>query len=158
MLILAAVHATCVDGYCVGVKMGLTQAFGGDAGIDFRLMRETALAAWRNGKVSVSELCDAQPELRRNAEFCGRPLDLPCPVCESDGLVEVTYVFGPRLPGHGRCVTSDKEMTRLNVRKHESRGYVVEVCTHCGWNHLIRSRLLGGCAGEAVEGVDGVSG
>ncbi len=140
------------------VKMGLTQAIGGDAGIDYRLMRETTLAAWRKGKVSVSELCDAQPELRRNAEFCGRSLESPCPVCESDGLVEVTYVFGPRLPGHGRCVTSDKEMTRLNARKQELRGYVVEVCTDCGWNHLTRSRSLGGCSVSAVEDVEGVGG
>ena len=140
------------------VKMGLAQAIGGDAGIDYRLMRETTLAAWRKGKVSISELCDAQPELRRNAEFCGRSLESPCPVCESDGLVEVTYVFGPRLPGHGRCVTSDKEMARLNARKQELRGYVVEVCTDCGWNHLTRSRSLGGCSVPAVGDVEGVGG
>ena len=142
----------------MGVKMGLTQAIGGDAGIDYRLMRETTLAAWRKGKVSISEMCDAQPELRRNAEFCGRSLESPCPVCETAGLVEVTYVFGPRLPGHGRCVTSDKEMTRLNARKQELRGYVVEVCTDCGWNHLTRSRSLGGCTVSTVEGVEDVGG
>ena len=142
----------------MGVKMGLTQAIGGDAGIDYRLMRETTLAAWRKGKVSISEMCDAQPELRRNAEFCGQPLESPCPVCETAALVEVTYVFGPRLPGHGRCVTSDKEMTRLNARKQELRGYVVEVCTDCGWNHLTRSRSLGGCTVSTVEGVEGVGG
>ena len=142
----------------LGVKMGLTSAVGGDAGIDYRLMREMTLSAWRDGKVGISELCDAHTELRRNAEFCGRPLELPCPVCETDGLVEVTYVFGPRLPGHGRCVTSDKEMTRLNARKQPSRGYVVEVCTDCGWNHLTKSRSVGGCAVEAVEGVEGVGG
>lgn len=138
--------------------MGLIQAVGGDAGIDYRLMREMTLSAWRDGKVGVSELCDAQTELRRNAEFCGRPLESPCPVCESDGLVEVTYVFGPRLPSHGRCVTSDREMTRLNARKQPSVGYVVEVCTDCGWNHLMRSRSVGGRAVEAVEGVGGVGG
>ena len=135
--------------------MGLAQALGGDAGIDYRLMRETTLAAWRSGRVGVSELCDAQPELRRNAEFCGRPLESPCPVCGSDGLVEVTYVFGPRLPAHGRCVTSDKEMSRLNARRQHLRGYVVEVCTDCGWNHLTQSRSLGGCPAAAVEGVGG---
>ena len=140
------------------VKMGLSQAVGGGAGIDYRLMRETILASWRNGRVSVAELCDAQPELRRNAEFCGRSLESPCPVCESDGLVEVTYVFGPRLPGHGRCVTSDKEMARLDARKQELRGYVVEVCTDCGWNHLTRSRSLGGRSAPAANDVEGVGG
>ncbi|MEZ5166145.1 MAG: hypothetical protein R2695_06530 [Acidimicrobiales bacterium] len=33
-------------------------------------------------------------------------------ICEAEALVEVTYVFGPRLPKHGRCVTSDKELRR----------------------------------------------
>ena len=140
------------------VKMGLSQAVGGDAGIDYRLMRETTLAAWRRREVGLSELCDAQPELLRNAEFCGRSVESPCPVCESDGLVEVTYVFGPRLPGHGRCVTSDREMARLNARKQELRGYVVEVCTGCGWNHLVRIRSLGGCSVSTVGGVEGVGG
>lgn len=134
--------------------MGLTQVVGSDAGIDYRLMRETALQAWRDGRVGIAELCDAQPELRRNAEFCGQPLQLPCPICGTDRLVEVTYVFGPRLPGHGRCVTSDKEMSRLNARKYASRGYVVEVCTDCGWNHLIGSRSIGGCGIDAIEGVE----
>lgn len=138
--------------------MGLTQAIAGDAGVDYRLMRETTLAAWRKGKVGVSELCDAQPELRRNAEFCGRPLEAPCPVCESAGLVEVTYVFGSRLPGHGRCVTSDKEMSRLDARKQELRGYVVEVCVDCGWNHLLRSCSLGGRSAPAAKGAQGVGG
>ena len=142
----------------LSVKMGLAQAIGGVAGIDYRLMREMTLAGWREGRVSVSELCDAQPELRRNAEFCGRPSESPCPVCSAAGLVEVTYVFGPRLPRHGRCVTSDKEMTRLNARKQQSVGYVVEVCTDCGWNHLMRSRPVGGCAVDGVEGVKGVGG
>lgn len=135
--------------------MGLTSAVGGNAGIDYRLMREMTLAAWRDGKVSIAELCDAQPELLRNAEFCGKPLESPCPVCESAGLVEVTYVFGPRLPGHGRCVTSDKEMARLNARKYPSWGYVVEVCIDCGWNHLTKSRAVGGSSAADAAGAAG---
>ena len=59
-------------------------------------------------------------------------------------LVEVTYVFGPRLPKGGRCVTSDRELDRLAARKSVSQGYVVEVCTGCRWNHLTESRSIGG--------------
>lgn len=125
--------------------MGLTVAARGkSAGIDYRLAREATLSAWRDGDLSTEQVCDAQRELRRNAEFCGVELGWPCPVCERDDLVEVTYVFGPRLPKHGRCVTSDKEMARIDARKSVSQGYVVEVCTSCGWNHLTRSRALGG--------------
>lgn len=125
--------------------MGLTEAArGGSAGVDYRLAREATLQAWRGGDLSTEQVCDAQRELQRNAEFCGVEIGNPCPVCELEALVEVTYVFGPWLPKHGRCVTSDKEMARLNARKAASQGFVVEVCTDCGWNHLTRSRALGG--------------
>ena len=127
------------------MKLGLTEATGGaGGGIDFRLAREATLQAWRCGDLSEAEVCDAQGELRRNAQFCGSETGRVCPVCETTPLVEVTYVFGPRLPRHGRCVTSDKEMARIDARKASSQGYVVEVCTDCGWNHLTRSRSLGG--------------
>ena len=127
------------------MKLGLTEAVqGASAGIDYRLAREATLTAWRDGDLATDQVCDAQRELRRNAEFCGNQLSTPCPVCEQDDLVEVTYVFGPRLFKHGRCVTSDKEMDRIAARKSTSQGHVVEVCTSCGWNHLIRSRSFGG--------------
>jgi hypothetical protein len=127
------------------VKLGLHEALtGAGPGVDYRLAREATLQAWRDGDLATGQVCDAQRELRRNAEFCGVPLGADCPVCETDNLVEVTYVFGPRLPKHGRCVTSDKEMARIAARKSVSQGYVVEVCTDCGWNHLTRSRTLGG--------------
>lgn len=147
---LAAARRLGAEGYPPAcgeriVKLGLTDAARGNgAGIDYRLAREATLTAWRDGDLSTEQVCDAQRELRRNAEFCGSALSTPCPVCDDDELVEVTYVFGPRLPRHGRCVTSDREMARIDARKSASQGYVVEVCTACGWNHLVRSRSLGG--------------
>ena len=135
------------------MKLGLNTASSGlpagggrldSAGIDYRLVREATLKAWRDGALTRAQICDAQRELRRNAEFCGEIIDRLCPVCEEQDLVEVTYVFGPRLPKHGRCVTSDKELARIDARQCESQGYVVEVCVDCGWNHLTRSRQLGG--------------
>ena len=133
--------------------MRLTQAAAGSSDIDYRLLRATVLQAWRDGKVGVAELCDAQLELRRNAEFCGRSIDSPCPVCEALELVEVTYVFGPRLPSHGRCVTTKKEMIRLKARKQTSQAYAVEVCKRCGWNHLLKSYLLGGTRLDSADKV-----
>ena len=127
------------------VKTGLaTTAAGTSAGVDYRLAREATLRAWRDGDLPTKQVCDAQRELRRNAEFCGVALTSPCPVCGKTCLVEVTYVFGPRLPKHGRCITSAKEMARISARKSVSQGYFVEVCTDCGWNHLTRSRAMGG--------------
>ena len=130
------------------MKKSFASAVSGAAGIDYRLAREATLQAWRAGDISTEQVCDAQRELRRNAEFCGVAIDSPCPICREHNaegdLVEVVYVFGPRLPKHGRCVTSEKEMDRLAARKTLSQGYVVEVCMDCGWNHLARSRLIGG--------------
>ena len=118
----------------------------GSAGatVDYRLARAATLRAWKSGQLGRHEVCDAQRELHRNAEFCGQPTGRRCPVCATEGLVEVTYVFGSRLPKHGRCVTTRAEMQRLQHRASVSTGYVVEVCTDCGWNHLVRRYTLGG--------------
>ena len=131
------------DGYGYVMKIGLFEASQNGADIDYRFLRAKVLSAWRSGEVNVSELCDAQAELRRNAEFCGQPLNSACPVCEAAELVAVTYVFGPRLPSHGRCVTSARELRRLRSRKQTSQAYIVEVCKRCGWNHLLLRQLIG---------------
>lgn len=114
--------------------------------VDYRLARQATLHAWRAGELDRAQICDAQTELRRNAEFCGRAVEAPCPICDHPDLVEVTYVFGSRLPKHGRCITTAAELARLKARATPATGYVVEVCTRCQWNHLIRSEGFGGGA------------
>lgn len=114
------------------------------AAVDYRLTRAATLRALRAGQLGRREVCDAQRELQRNAEFCGQPTQRRCPVCEAAEVVEVTYAFGSRLPKHGRCVTTTAEMQRLQLRRLPATGYVVEVCTACGWNHLVRRFSLGG--------------
>ena len=106
--------------------------------IDFRLARHALVSEFKKGRLAEHEVCDAHPELRRNAAQCGSPTSEPCPICEGDGLVLVTYVFGPRLPPGGRCITSAKEMHKLARRSGTFTTYVVEVCTDCHWNHLAR--------------------
>ena len=54
----------------------------------------------------------------------------------------VTYVFGPRLPASGRCITKKDELRKLAKRPGEFAGYVVEVCPDCSWNHLARTFVL----------------
>ena len=117
----------------------------GDAAVvDYSLARAATLRAWRAGELGRNDVCDAQRELQRNAEFCGQKTGRRCPVCSESELVEVTYAFGSRLPKHGRCITTRAEMERLRQRVSVSTGYVVEVCTDCGWNHLVRRLALGG--------------
>ena len=58
-------------------------------------------------------------------------------------LSSVSFVFGPRLPAHGRCVGSREELAKLASRSAERVCYVVEVCPGCSWNHLVRTFALG---------------
>jgi hypothetical protein len=110
--------------------------------IDYRLARHQLLSEWRKGRLARHEVCDAHPELVRAARNVGEATDQACPVCEQVNVVLVSYVFGPRMPPQGRCVTTKAEMTRLRRGAAELACYVVEVCPSCSWNHLARTFLV----------------
>src|SRR5207344_1825916 len=78
--------------------------------VDHRLARRTLIDEYRRGRLARHQVCDAHPELIRAARMIGRPTSSDCPICGAAKLVLVTYVFGPRLPAHGRCVTSTREL------------------------------------------------
>lgn len=111
--------------------------------IDYRLSRRRVIADLRSGRLGREDVCDAHPELRRAGAEVGAPTRQVCPVCGDAELRHVTYVFGPRLPAHGRCITSARELVRIGERKGEFAAYVVEVCPPCGWHHLVRAYVLG---------------
>ncbi len=117
--------------------------FGAPGAIDYRLSRKQVIDAYRAGELALHEVCDAQPELRRAAANASRPSTTECPICEDCPVVVVQYVFGPRLPSHGRCITLASELRDLNRRRGEFTCYDVEVCPACAWNHLLRVRTLG---------------
>jgi len=106
------------------------------------LARASVLADYRDGILDRSEVCDAHPELVRAAREVGRRAPGDCPICARHRLVHVTYVFGPRLPKHGRCITLRGELTRLAKRPGTHVAYAVEVCQACSWNHLVRRSTL----------------
>ncbi|NNE95937.1 MAG: DUF5318 family protein [Acidimicrobiales bacterium] len=106
------------------------------ASVSYRLTRQQVVDAVLDGRRDRAEVCDAQPELRRVATHHASPLSEPCPICGSDDLGVVTFAFGPGLPNGGRCVTDIREMQRLRRRGRPTRGYRVEVCAACWWNHL----------------------
>lgn len=110
--------------------------------VDYRLVRNSTVKEFKRGRLTKLDVCDAQPELLRNAKHCGRPAQEPCPICEGD-LVLVTYVFGSRLPPSGRCITKLNELTKFDRAAEERAAYVVEVCPDCAWNHLVRSYPVG---------------
>ena len=112
--------------------------------VDFRLQRNAVVKEYKRGRLTRLDVCDAHPELLRNALHASRPASEECPICETPGqLVLVTYVFGSRLPPSGRCILSPRELAKLDRGRAELTAYVVEVCRTCNWNHLLQSFPVG---------------
>jgi len=115
----------------------------GPGEVDYRLVRKHTLDEFKRGRLSKLDVCDAHPELLRAARNVGEARTEDCPICEDATLVLVSFAFGARLPAHGRCITTRKELTQLRRGAQEATCYVVEVCTACAWNQLVRSFRLG---------------
>ena len=116
--------------------------------VEYLLARNAIIREYRKGRMSRLDVCDAHPELLRGARNLGRPTGERCPICEEVDLVDVTFVFGSRLPSGGRCVATQAELTRYWRRKEPVVCYVIEVCCECSWNHL--SRMYPAGAGVAA--------
>ncbi len=74
----------------------------------------------------------------RVARNLGRVTEVDCPICDEAKLVHVAFAFGPRLPPCGRALEMDGELHSLARNRDDVAFYVVEVCTNCSWNHLVR--------------------
>ena len=107
--------------------------------VEYRLARDSAVRAFRKGRLSRLDVCDAQSELLRVAKHLGWPTETECPICEQTRLVNVSFAFGPRLPPGGRAVSTQAELRAIARTSDDVFFYVVEVCVECGWNHLLRS-------------------
>jgi len=115
-----------------------------EAGVEYRLVRNAVVRDVKRGKLQRADVCDAHPELLRAARNVGRPTGELCPVCEAADTVEVTFVFGTRLPPGGRCPGSVAELNRLRHRQEPVTCFAVEVCPDCAWHHLTRKYSAGG--------------
>jgi hypothetical protein len=134
--------ALCPMSFGPTALRGFTAA-GTGGPVEYKLARNAVVKDFHKGRLSRLDVCDAHPELIRAARNVGMPLDEICPICEDETLVNVTYVFGPRLPPNGRCPASVTELDKLCRRQGEVACYVVEVCPECRWNHLTRSYPAG---------------
>ena len=112
--------------------------------VDHRLARRHLINEFRRGRLRQDQVCDAHPELIRAAGNVGTESRTTCPICQKTKLRLVTYVFGSRLPAHGRCVSTAKELAALNQRADDLTAYVVEACVECKWHHLLRILPVGG--------------
>ncbi len=124
---------------------------GGRAVVDHRLERLSLINEVRRGRLRREQVCDAHPELIRAAKNMGAQSSVTCPICEEVKLVLVTYVFGARLPSHGRCVSTKEELAKYNTRDDELDAYVVEACVNCRWHHLLRVLPVGGRGAQRVR-------
>lgn len=115
--------------------------------VSYRLARERVVADVREGRRTRTEVCDAQPELRRVVEHGSTETTDRCPICADADLVLATFAFGPGLPSAGRAVLSAGDIARLRKRRRVTVCYVVEVCPSCWWNHLRESFSFGGQGG-----------
>ncbi|MEZ5250071.1 MAG: DUF5318 family protein [Ilumatobacteraceae bacterium] len=125
-------------GFSAGALRG-----GGRGVVDHRLARRHLVNEFRRGRLRQDQVCGAHPELIRAARNLGTESRATCPICEQAKLRLVTYVFGARLPAHGRCVSTAKEMSALNARSDDLTAYVVEACVECRWHHLLRVLPVG---------------
>jgi hypothetical protein len=117
---------------------------GGRGVVDHRLARMSLINEYRRGRLRRDQVCDAHPELIRAASNVGARTTVRCPICAEADLRLVTYVFGSRLPAHGKVVTTAAEVAQLDRRPDELAAYVVEACVECRWHHLRRVVPMGG--------------
>ena len=112
--------------------------------VEFGLVRRALLARVAAGLLRYEDICDAHPELLRAAKNVGRSTGETCPACHDVELVEVTYVFGARLPAGGTCPSSRADLLKLERRVDPVQCYAVEVCVGCSFHHLVRKWIAGG--------------
>ncbi len=111
--------------------------------VDFSLQRRATLESWqRSSRVFSGDPRDAEPLLLRAAHHHGEPGEVVCPLCQHK-LVNLNYVFGDQLGQYSGRIKATTELIEMQDSFGEFKVCVVEVCTECGWNHLIQSYLLG---------------
>lgn len=112
--------------------------------VDYALQRRTTIESWRRTPRALRDnICDAEPILIRSALHHGEEVEAPCPVCEYERMMNLNYVFGEQLGQYSGRIKSPHELDEMQDEFGEFKVCVVEVCTECGWNHMIKAYLLG---------------
>jgi hypothetical protein len=113
--------------------------------IDYALQRRATLEAMRRPDRVMMEAdpCDADPRLISSALHHGTPAGRECPVCASDRMAVLRYVFGDQLGQYSGRIRQPAELEEMEHQFGEFTVRVVEVCPDCGWNFMIASYVLG---------------
>jgi len=108
--------------------------------VDYTLRKRSVLRDYRSGRLSVYDVCDAHPEIKRIAVNVGENTRSICPICKREKLRVLNFVYGRELDrDNGRVFPTSTIFDGLRKKYRDFTCYVVEVCTGCNWNHLIRS-------------------
>lgn len=112
--------------------------------VSYALQRRAKLEALRRpSRALMDDPCDAEPLLVTSALHHGEPAGEECPICASDQLSLLNYVFGEQLGQFSGRIKSTEELEEMENQFGEFTVRVVEVCPDCRWNHMIRSFTLG---------------
>ncbi|MFU8873382.1 DUF5318 domain-containing protein [Micromonospora sp. SL4-19] len=124
--------------------------------VDYSLQKRAVLRELLAARVGTYDVCDASPYLKNAARFHGEPTEERCPICRSENLIHVHYIYGDELKQSAGQARTRAELSVLAMTLREFQVYVVEVCPGCDWNHLVEQFLLGrdGLAGGAEDGLE----
>lgn len=111
--------------------------------VDYSLQKRAVLRELLAGRVGTYDVCDASPYLKNAARFHGEPTDERCPICRSENLIRVHYIYGDELKQSAGQARTLAELPVLAMTLREFQVFVVEVCLGCDWNHLVEQFLLG---------------
>ncbi|MDH6463231.1 DUF5318 domain-containing protein [Micromonospora purpureochromogenes] len=111
--------------------------------VDYSLKKRAVLRELLAGRVGTYDVCDASPYLKNAARFHGEPTEERCPICRSENLTHVHYIYGDELKHSAGQARTLAELPVLAMTLREFQVFVVEVCLGCDWNHLVEQYLLG---------------
>ncbi|MGK5441193.1 DUF5318 domain-containing protein [Micromonospora sp. URMC 105] len=111
--------------------------------VDYSLQKRAVLRELLAGRVGTYDVCDASPYLKNAARFHGEPTEERCPICRSENLIHVHYIYGDELKQSAGQARTLAELPALAMTLREFQVFVVEVCLGCDWNHLVEQFLLG---------------
>lgn len=112
--------------------------------VDHTLQRRASLTRLVLIATGASDHLDPHPYLLRAARHHGEPCGDPCPWCrDKKSLVHLRYVYGDELGPYAGRIKTDAQLKEMAHQRGFFRVYQVEVCQACGWNHLLRSYVLG---------------
>ncbi|GGM00844.1 hypothetical protein GCM10012279_18040 [Micromonospora yangpuensis] len=111
--------------------------------VDYSLQKRAVLRELLAGRVGTYDVCDASPYLKNAARFHGESTEERCPICRSENLTHVHYIYGDELKQSAGQARTRDELPALAMTLREFQVFVVEVCLGCDWNHLVEQYLLG---------------